>query len=70
MWLKNERSEIEFTGGKNNWTDAVNEAEKCSFYTLDVEDEVIDDEFTACYNCRFRRWTEKSFVCLKKTKEE
>lgn len=63
MWLINEEEEKEFQGGKNNWIETVKEAKNCSFFKFDVEDEVIEDEIVSCYNCKFRRWTVKSFTC-------
>jgi hypothetical protein len=63
MWFINERNEREFLGGKDDSAGAVKEAKLCSAFKLDVEDEIVDDEPISCYNCRFRRWTEKSFTC-------
>jgi len=63
MWLINEKKENEFQGGKNNWLETVKEAKNCSFFKFDVEDEVIEEDVVSCYNCQFRRWTEKSFTC-------
>lgn len=63
MWVENDKKQREFLGGKDNWAEVTREAEKCSFFKFDVEDEVIEDEVVACYNCTFRRWTNTSFVC-------
>lgn len=41
----------------------LQEGTQCSLFKPDDEDEMIDDESISCYNCTFRRWTEKSFVC-------
>lgn len=68
MWFRNMKGEMEFIGGKNRWELVGKEAEKCSFFKFDVEEEVIEEEVVACYNCRFRRWTEKSFVCKHSSK--
>ncbi|GIM29245.1 hypothetical protein CPJCM30710_19110 [Clostridium polyendosporum] len=68
MWFINERNEREFFGGKNDWSGAVKEAKNCLFFKIDNEEEIVDDELISCYNCRFRRWTEKSFVCCQSVK--
>ncbi|MEQ8198181.1 MAG: hypothetical protein ABRQ27_09275 [Clostridiaceae bacterium] len=68
MWFVNDSKQIEFSGGKNNWEETIEQASKCSFFKYDVEDEIIEEDVKSCYNCRFRRWTEKSFVCLSSVK--
>ena len=42
-------------------------AENCAYYTLDNdEDELYTDESTiTCYNCRYRRWLQEGFECMK-----
>ncbi|SDK16961.1 hypothetical protein [Natronincola ferrireducens] len=62
-FFKNSKEEAEFIGGKSDWTRAKEIAETCLFFKEDVEDELVADDLRSCYNCRLRRWTEKSFVC-------
>ncbi len=44
---------------------ACQAAEACPNFRLDDEDEQVSDEDLTCLNCRYRRWTQKSFECLK-----
>ncbi|HEX3011701.1 MAG TPA: hypothetical protein VHQ70_06630 [Syntrophomonadaceae bacterium] len=60
-----DKSEREFSGGKEDWDVAAQLAENCSEFKADDEDEIVADEPVSCYNCRFRRWTRDSFVCCK-----
>lgn len=41
----------------------------CAQYRRDDEEETEDDT-VSCYNCRYRRWTVESFVCMRKGEEE
>lgn len=65
MWFINDRGEKEFRGENNNWYAAAAEAKECGYFMEDVEDEQVADEKRSCYNCRYRRWSARSFVCLK-----
>lgn len=65
MWNFNEKGEKEFAGSKEDWAEAVKLAKACSNFKIDVEDELITEEPVSCYNCRYRRWSLKSFTCLK-----
>lgn len=65
MWLLNQEGQKEFSGGKDDWNTAALAAEQCLSFKLDDEDELVADELRSCYNCRYRRWTTNSFVCLK-----
>ena len=62
---ENEFLENEFTGGKNNSSLAAFTAQNCKNFKPDEEEEVVADEPISCYNCRYRRWSEKSFLCCK-----
>jgi hypothetical protein len=64
MWLVKNKDEREFSGGKTDWEAAARIAEQCSGFEPDDEDEQTADEAVSCYNCRYRRWTAKSFCCL------
>jgi hypothetical protein len=63
LWLINEKGAKEFSGGKQDWTGAARIAKKCLNFRVDVEEEMIADDTISCYNCRFRRWTMRSFEC-------
>ena len=63
MWCVNERGEQEFNRNKDSWVEAASLAQQCSGFKMDVEEELVSDEPISCYNCRYRRWTNKSFVC-------
>lgn len=45
---------------------AVQAAMACAHFALDDEDELVSDEEITCLNCRYRRWTQESFLCMKK----
>jgi hypothetical protein len=62
-WRLNERGEKEFRGNKDSWLEAAGLAQQCSGFKTDVEEELVSDEPVSCYNCRYRRWTNKSFIC-------
>lgn len=64
-WGFNEQKQMEFTGGKENWKKAAQIAAQCKKFILDDEDELVSEMDRSCYNCRFRRWTVSSFVCMK-----
>ncbi|HEX3012217.1 MAG TPA: hypothetical protein VHQ70_09340 [Syntrophomonadaceae bacterium] len=65
MWRINNEEKREFCGGREDWQTAARIAENCPGFKADDEDEMVADEDVSCYNCRFRRWTEKSFVCCR-----
>ena len=54
-----------FKYGIESYDDARIFAKTCLLFKLDDEDEQVDSILTSCYNCRYRRWTQKSFECLK-----
>ena len=37
----------------------------CTDFNPDDEDEQVSDTEVTCLNCRYRRWTQESFACLK-----
>ena len=65
MWKVNEKGEKVFTLGKEAWQEAVAAASACLYFSLDDDDELVSEEERSCYNCRYRRWTPESFICLK-----
>lgn len=64
MWLNNKRGEREFRHGHDAYGLAAAEARGCICFCPDVEEEWAADEERSCYNCRLRRWTGTSFLCL------
>jgi hypothetical protein len=54
----------QFLTGKSDWAEAAREAEGCNVFRADVEEELVADQLRSCYNCRYRRWTAQSFVCI------
>lgn len=64
MW-KEENGKTIFTGGKEAYQDVARIAEQCPLFTEDCEEECVTDDPRSCYNCRYRRWTKDSFVCMK-----
>lgn len=37
----------------------------CPTFQMDVEDEIVYENQTTCYNCRYRRWDSEGFTCFK-----
>ncbi len=66
IWYVNKQGDKEFRSGDNDWITAARTAESCPHFVLDDEDELVAEEPRSCYNCRYRHWTESSFVCLKR----
>lgn len=64
MWLINRRGEREFRHGQEAYGLAADTARSCHAFCPDVEEEWIANEDRSCYNCRLRRWTAASFLCL------
>lgn len=65
VWDINSKDQREFKGGKEDWELAARIAEQCPHFKPDDEDEMTADEARSCYNCLYRRWTIKSFICCK-----
>ena len=59
------RQRPEFIGGKTDFPAAAGIAGSCPGYCADEPEEWVADEERSCYNCRARRWTPASFVCLR-----
>ncbi|MBR3553142.1 MAG: hypothetical protein IKN72_07115 [Clostridia bacterium] len=54
-----------FTGGKEAYEAVARTAEHCPFFAEDCEEECVTDDARSCYDCRYRRWTSESFICMK-----
>lgn len=65
-WIKNEKGQVQFMGGKQDWLQVASIASNCPDFAPDYEEELLAEEEISCYNCRFRRWTEGSFTCSKR----
>lgn len=66
MWNTNDQGEREYSGSKQDWAAVARIAQECTAFKEDDEDEMVAEETISCYNCCYRRWTVKSFVCCKK----
>jgi hypothetical protein len=64
LWRINAAGRKEFAGGTEDFELAAKAAAGCAGFTPDDEDEQVSDDPVSCYNCRYRRWTEKSILCL------
>jgi hypothetical protein len=64
VWKILENGCQEYLGGQTDWAGAANEALQCVSFREDVEEECVADEVRSCYNCRYRRWTEDTFLCV------
>ena len=65
MWYSNKRGEREFRHGQEAYSLAVEQAGTCRHFCPDVEEEWATDDERSCYNCRLRRWTVASFLCMR-----
>lgn len=55
-----------FSGNPDNeevFRMTVSMAENCSAFQNDVEEEIVYEGRTTCYNCRYRRWGSNGFSC-------
>lgn len=66
MWFTNDKDQKAFLHGQEAFGLASELASACGGFRPDVEEEWVADEERSCYNCRLRRWTAESFVCLMK----
>lgn len=57
-----------FLHGRVAYEEAKQQAGQCSYFSLDKDEDewVTTSLYPSCYNCLFRRWTPKSFMCMKK----
>lgn len=61
-----------FAYGKTAYPHAIQTAQRCFFFKLDSdEDELVTSTVqNSCYNCLYRKWTQDSFICMKKSAHE
>ena len=65
FWTVNRKGQKEFSHGQEAFSTAKKASLNCHDFKIDDEDELVTDQDRSCYNCRYRRWTTDSFVCLK-----
>lgn len=63
MWIYKDGKKL-FKGNHTDYAIVGELAQKCLNFCPDDEDEQVDDQELSCFNCIFRRWSEKSFYCL------
>ncbi len=63
MWIK-EKGRKKFKGNQTDYAKVASLAASCNKFSLDDEDEQVDDNEVSCYNCLFRRWSSESFFCM------
>ncbi len=59
------REKSKFLYGEYDAERALSAAKNCTFFSEDSEEECVSDIALSCFNCRYRRWTQESFICLK-----
>ncbi len=64
MWIIQNNKKV-FSGGHFDYKGAEKAALSCTNFSEDYEEEQEADEPISCYNCRYRRWTSNSFICMK-----
>ena len=64
------RDKGKFLYGKYDAQKALDAAKNCTVFTEDCEEECVGDDAISCFNCRYRRWTQESFTCMKGVIEE
>lgn len=64
MWKIQKGNRI-FLGGQEDYNQVITIARGCPNFVADYEEEWMDEEEVSCYNCRYRRWTAESFMCMK-----
>ncbi|MFA7091272.1 MAG: molybdopterin biosynthesis protein MoeB [Arcobacteraceae bacterium] len=44
----------------------------CEKFILDTDEEecVVSTDTSSCYNCLYRKWTQQSFVCIQRSRNE
>ncbi len=65
MFQRTDAGRKRFLLGKNAPEKAAEAARSCGGFRPDDEEEWVSEEPVSCYNCRYRRWTENSFDCMK-----
>ena len=63
--LNKATNEWEFIANHNQSLLAAGWAGNCPNFSLDDDDECVAEETVSCLNCRYRKWTQDSFSCLK-----
>lgn len=64
VW-KNQDGNRYFLGGQEAYDEVMIIAKVCPHFVADYEEEWMAEDEISCYNCRYRRWTVDSFMCMK-----
>ena len=64
FWVMKEDRKL-FLGGLYEYEKAAVLAVECGRFKPDAEEEQTAEEEVSCYNCRYRRWIQDGFECLK-----
>lgn len=59
-------SRLCFRFGKDDYASAAACAAACGGFAWDDDEECVDDSSISCYNCRYRRWSQNSFSCMRR----
>ncbi len=65
IWKKLTGNKHLFLHGQESYSIARIQAQQCTDFSPDDENEAVCEDKTTCYNCRYRRWTPDSFECVK-----
>lgn len=68
FWVWDKGKKV-YAGGQDDYSTAAQLAGACPFFREDYVEELMAEEAVSCYNCRYRKWTAESFICLKGTEE-
>ncbi len=55
-----------FKFGLDDFEKSRQSCQNCASFSPDDEVEWVDDVENSCYNCRYRRWTANSFICMQR----
>jgi hypothetical protein len=63
-------SNNEFFFGKNSFEMAQKAV--CEKFLLDTDEEecIVSINSPSCYNCLYRKWTQQSFVCIQRGRDD
>lgn len=61
-----EHGQRHFRFGQSDFHSAAACAAVCGRFTWDDDEECMDDITISCYNCRYRRWSQTSFFCMRR----
>jgi hypothetical protein len=59
LWTTMDKKQLREFGAKRIYEKG------CKEFVPDVLEEQVDGSVNSCHNCRYRKWTDNSFICLK-----